>query len=49
MPSDLVRIESLNRHVGQDVTIDATSLPAVRMPGRDRFVPDDRTGGPGFK
>ena len=25
------------------------SLPAVVMPSRDRFVPDDRTGGKGFK
>ena len=26
--------------------MDATSLPRVRMPARDRFVADDRTGGP---
>jgi cytochrome c len=29
--------------------MDATSLPAVVMPARDKFVRDDRTGGPGFK
>ena len=29
-----------------DAVMSATTLPAVRMPARDRFVPDDRTGGP---
>jgi mono/diheme cytochrome c family protein len=38
-----------NEVIGKDAVMDATTLPAVRMPGRDRFVPDDRTGGPGFK
>jgi hypothetical protein len=27
--------------------MDAESLPAVRMPSRDRFVMDDREGGAG--
>jgi hypothetical protein len=31
------------------MVIDAASLPRVRMPARDRFVPDDRTGGPEFR
>ena len=30
-------------------TLDARSLPRVKMPARDRFVQDDRKGGPGFK
>ena len=36
----------LNGLVPQDAVMDATTLPAVVMPSRDRFVPDDRTGGP---
>ena len=35
----------LNGIVGQDAVMDAETLPAVRMPARDRFVVDDRTGG----
>ena len=31
-----------NGIVQDDVRIDAKTLPAVRMPARDRFVPDDR-------
>lgn len=31
-----------NQIVGRDAVMDAKSLPAVRMPARDRFVPDDR-------
>ena len=38
-----------NQVIGPDAAMDATSLPAVKMPGRDHFVPDDRAGGPGFK
>ena len=38
-----------NQVIAPDAVMDATSLPAVKMPGRDHFVPDDRTGGPGFK
>ena len=37
----------LNEIVGEDAVMDATSLPAVMMPARDRFVVDDRIGGPG--
>jgi cytochrome c len=29
--------------------MDSASLAAVKMPARDRFVGDDRRGGPGFK
>lgn len=35
-----------NGLIGEDDRLDATTLPAVAMPARDRFVPDDRTGGP---
>ncbi|HEY7462476.1 MAG TPA: cytochrome c [Gemmatimonadota bacterium] len=35
-----------NEIVPEDAVIDATTLPAVRMPARDRFVPDNRRGGP---
>ena len=38
-----------NQVIGREAVMDKTSLPAVKMPGRDHFVPDDRTGGPGFK
>lgn len=31
-----------NEIIGNDFVIDAKSLPAVKMPSRDRFVPDDR-------
>lgn len=36
----------LNEIIPQDAVMDATTLPAVTMPARDRFVPDDRRGGP---
>ncbi|MEZ4416823.1 MAG: cytochrome c [Gemmatimonadota bacterium] len=35
-----------NDRIGPDDVVDASSLPAVPMPGRERFVQDDRTGGP---
>jgi cytochrome c len=35
-----------NQLIPADAVMNATTLPAVRMPARDRFVPDDRTGGP---
>lgn len=38
-----------NGIIKHDVTIDAKSLPKVRMPARDRFVVDDRVGGTTFK
>lgn len=36
----------LNEIVPADAVMDATTLAAVQMPARNRFVPDDRTGGP---
>lgn len=35
-----------NKLVPDDAVMNATTLPAVRMPGKDHFVPDERTGGP---
>ena len=37
---------SQNAIVGEDAVMNAESLPTVVMPARDRFVPDDRRGGP---
>jgi cytochrome c len=36
----------LNGLVAQDAVLDAQSLPKLVMPARDRFVLDDRRGGP---
>ena len=38
-----------NEIVARDAVLDARSLPQVRMPARDRFVPDDRKAGAGFR
>ena len=35
-----------NEIFDEDVIIDKNSLPEVVMPARDRFVPDNRAGGP---
>ncbi len=35
-----------NDIVAPTTALNARTLPLVRMPARDRFVPDDRTGGP---
>jgi len=35
-----------NEIVPESAVMDARSLPRVVMPARDRFVPDDRKGGP---
>lgn len=37
----------LNEIVPEDAVMDAETLPAVVMPAADRFVLDDREGGPG--
>ncbi len=39
----------MNELIEEDVVIDKNSLPEVEMPARDRFVPDNRTGGPELK
>ncbi|MCZ6917337.1 MAG: c-type cytochrome [Gemmatimonadetes bacterium] len=35
----------MNGIIGEDEVMNAETLPEVRMPARDRFVRDDRTGG----
>lgn len=40
---------SENGIITPEMTIDAKSLPGVRMPAQSHFVKDDRTGGPGFR
>ena len=35
----------LNRIVPETAVMDATTLPKVKMPARDKFVKDDRSGG----
>lgn len=39
-------ILQLNGILGPGDSLDAESLPRIRMPARDRFVRDDRRGGP---
>lgn len=36
---------ALNKIVPDDAVMDQTSLPKVKMPARDKFVPDNRKGG----
>ena len=38
-----------NKVIDRGQVIDARTLPRVRMPARDRFVVDDRKGGPSFR
>lgn len=38
-----------NEIIPRDAVIDAKTLPAVKMPARDRFVADDRKGGAELK
>ena len=38
-----------NDIIDRKTVIDARSLPRIRMPARDRFVADDRVGGPAFR
>jgi cytochrome c len=38
-----------NEVIAKDAVLDAAAVMAVRMPARDRFVPDDRRGGPEVK
>jgi hypothetical protein len=35
--------------IPRTATLDAAALRAVKMPAADRFVPDDRKGGPEVK
>jgi len=36
----------LNDLVGEDAVMDSVAVTGILMPARDRFVPDDRAGGP---
>jgi mono/diheme cytochrome c family protein len=38
-----------NGIISPGTTVDATSLPAIKMPAHKQFVPDNRTGGATFK
>lgn len=38
-----------NAIIGESTSLNQATLPAVRMPARDRFVPDDRRGGREFR
>ena len=38
-----------NEIIPEDAALDAAALVAVKMPAHDRFVPDDRRGGPEVK
>ena len=38
-----------NEIIARGAVMDARTLPMVRMPARDRFVADDRTGGAAFR
>ena len=38
-----------NEIIDKNAVLDSASLVAVKMPARDKFVVDDRKGGPGFK
>jgi cytochrome c len=42
-------ILAANEVIPKDATLDSASLVAVKMPAHDRFVPDDRRGGPEVK
>lgn len=35
-----------NKIIGDDIVLNAQTLPSVQMPAQPRFVPDDRRGGP---
>jgi len=52
-PSDIYSVVAYllaeNGIITKDQVMDATTLPNVKMPARDRFVADDRKGGPGFR
>ena len=52
-PSDVYSVVAYllaeNGVIQQTDVMDATTLPKVKMPARDRFVMDDRKGGPGFR
>ena len=38
-----------NEIIDSTAVMDSSTLAAVKMPAHDRFVPDDRKGGPAFR
>jgi cytochrome c553 len=38
-----------NEIIDRNAVLDSATLAAVKMPARDKFVPDDRKGGAGFR
>jgi cytochrome c len=52
-PDDVYSLTAFVLHLNEllpaDGVLDRASLPKVEMPGRDRFVYDDRAGGPELK
>jgi len=52
-PTDVYSVTAFllveNGVIDKLMTLDARSLPQVHMPARDRFVRDDRLGGPNFR
>lgn len=52
-PSDVYSVVAFllaeNGVIAKTDVMDATTLPKVKMPARDRFVMDDRKGGPAFR
>jgi cytochrome c len=38
-----------NQIIDKMAVMDSLTLPQVKMPAHDKFVVDDRKGGPGFK
>jgi cytochrome c len=42
-------ILAANEVIPKDAVLDSAAVMAVRMPARDKFVPDDRRGGPEVK
>ena len=52
-PSDVYSVVAFllaeNGVIDKGMAVDARTLPRVHMPGRDRFIADDRRGGAGFR
>jgi len=38
-----------NEIIARDAVLDSAAVMAIQMPAKDRFVPDDRRGGPEVK
>ena len=42
-------ILAANEIIPKDAVLDSAAVMAIQMPAKDRFVPDDRRGGPEVK